>query len=369
MRKHRVTIIFLLVLSGFVLFLCYLLFKPFLYPLLTAAVIAVVFAPVHARIQKAVRHSSLAALLTTLLVLLTIIVPVIFILATVTREISGLISLIDQRSSESGGLIPFITQVAERPLNWLGQYVDVSNINLQDELRNRLAGVSQFLLAQLGALIGNLTSFAFQTALTMLTVFFFFREGRSLHRRVGALMPLSSEQVEKLFRGIENTIIGTVYGGLVVAVIQGVLVGVGLWFFAIPSPVLWGVVAAFFALLPVVGTAAVWVPAALYLLLNGHLVQALILAIWGAVVVAAVDNLLRPILISGRVEMPKLLIFFSVLGGVSVFGFLGLILGPVILAVTQTVLGILREESREWTQAWREGEPRAEGATSGAPAE
>lgn len=369
MRKHRVTIIFLLVLSGFALFLCYLLFKPFLYPLLTAAVIAVVFSPVHARIQKAVRRPSLAALLSTLLVLLIIIVPAIFILATVTREISGLISLIDQRSSESGGLLPFITQAAERPLNWLGRFVDVSNINLQEALRSRLAGASEFLLTQLGALIGNVTSFAFKTALTMLTVFFFFREGRSLHRRLGALMPLSSAQVEKLFRGIENTIIGTVYGGLVVAVIQGALIGIGLWFFAIPSPVLWGVVAGFFALLPVVGTAAVWVPAALYLLLNGHWVQALILAIWGAVVVAAVDNLLRPILISGRVQMPKLLIFFSVLGGVSVFGFLGLILGPVILAVTKTVLSMLREESRKWTRSWREDETSAEPAPTSAPAE
>jgi predicted PurR-regulated permease PerM len=369
MQKKRITIIFLLVLCGCCLYLTFLLFAPFLYPLLAAVVIAIVFHPAHARIQKLIGRPGLAALISTLLVVLIIVVPTILILAAVIREISGLIGLIDQKSAESGGLIPFVTKVAERPLGWLSQFIDVSSINFQDALRGRLEGVSKFLLTELGALVGNLSSFAFNSAIALVTLAFLFREGRSLARRLGALMPLSSEQVEKLFSGIESTIISTVYGGLVVAACQGALISLALWVFGVPSPILWGVVAAFFALLPVVGTAVVWVPAALYLLLNGHWVQALIMVGWGGGVVGTVDNLLRPFLIRGRVQMHSLLIFFAVLGGVSVFGFIGLILGPVIVAVTQTVLGMLREESREWTQSWSEDESSAEPAPSGASAE
>src|SRR4029453_9443592 len=106
-----------------------------------------------------------------------------------------------------------------------------------------------------------------------------------------ALLPLSSEQVEKLFNGVENTIIGTVYGGLVVAAVQGTFVGLALWVLGIPSPVLWGVVASFFALLPLIGTAAVWLPASLYLLATGSWVKAVILAIWGLFIVAIIEML------------------------------------------------------------------------------
>jgi predicted PurR-regulated permease PerM len=205
--------------------------------------------------------------------------------------------------------------------------------------------------------LGGVTSFVVNSVITIFTLFFLFREGKSMRRRVAAVTPLTSEQVEKLFSGIENTIIGTVYGGLVVAAVQGGLVGLALWAFGIPSPVLWGAVAAFFALLPLVGTAIVWVPATIYLLATSHYVQAIILVAWGAGIVGTVDNFLRPYLISGRVQMHTLLIFFSVFGGVTVFGFLGLFVGPVILAVTITLLGLLRDETRSWSLLWRDDSP------------
>ena len=117
---------------------------------------------------------------------------------------------------------------------------------------------------------------------------------------------------------------------------------------------MWGVVAAFFALLPLVGTAVVWAPAAIYLLATGHWAQAIILVGWGAGVVGTIDNVLRPYLISGRVQMHTLLIFFAVFGGVNVFGFLGLVIGPVIVAVTSTLLSMLRDEGRTWAASLKE---------------
>ncbi len=352
--KKRVTIIFLLTVTAVALYFCYLLFRPFLNPLLAAVVIAVVFFPVHVNIQRLLRSQSLAALASTVIVVLLIIVPAVAIVLAIKGEVADLYALIDQKSSESGGLSPYLSQLLERPMQWIGRYVDLSQFDLRASLLGRLRELSSFLVTEGWMIVGGLTTFLVNAAITLFTLFFLFREGRSMRRRAAAVLPLSSGQVEKLFNGIENTIIGTVYGGLVVAAVQGTLLGLALWACGIPSPVLWGVIASFFALLPVVGTAAVWVPASLYLLAIGRWPWALGLAAWGAFVVGTIDNVLRPYLISGRVQMHTLLIFLAVFGGVNAFGFLGLFMGPVILAVTITLLGLLRDEGRGWNAYWGE---------------
>jgi predicted PurR-regulated permease PerM len=348
MNTKRSTLIFLLALTSVSLFLCYLLFKPFITPLLLATVIAIVFYPVHARVQRRIRRTSLAALITTLLVILVFVAPAALVLFGVKRELADLYALLDQKSSESGGFSEFLSGLLDRPMAWIGRYVDVSEIDARAELVNRLKDLSAVLVSRGWMIVGGLGSFILNSAIALFTLFFLFREGRALRRRVAVLLPLSSAQVEKLFNGIENTVLGTVYGGLIVAAVQGARVGIALWVLGLDSPLFWGLVAALFALLPLVGTAVVWVPAAIYLVASGSWLKGLILVVWGALVVGTVDNILRPILIRGRVQMHPLLIFFSVFGGVSVFGFLGLFIGPVILALTTTSLSMLREESRAW---------------------
>ena len=354
MVKRRVTIIFLSAMTLIALYFSYLLFQPFLKPLLSAAVIAVIFYPIHSQIQRGLRRPSIAALVSTIIVVLLVIVPTVAIILAIKEEVAGLYSLIDQKSTESGGFSHYLNQLLERPMQWIGRYVDLSQFDLRAWMLVRLRELSSFFVAEGWMIVGGLTTFVVNAVITLFTLFFLFREGRSMRRRVAALLPLSTEQVEKLLGGIENTIIGTVYGGLVVAAVQGTLVGFALWVLGVPSPVLWGVVAAFFALLPLVGTTVVWAPAALYLLANGSWIKAVLLVGWGLLVVGTIDNFLRPYLISGRVQMHTLLIFFAVFGGVNVFGFLGLIIGPVILAVTTTLLSLLRDESRAWTSQWSE---------------
>lgn len=354
MVRKRVTVIFLMAMTAVSLYFCYLLFQPFLKPLLAAVVIAVVFFPVHARIQAILRRPSLAALATTVLVILLIAVPAVAIILAVKEEVAGLYTLIDEKSTASGGISPYVSQLLERPMQWIGRFVDLSKFDLRASLLGRLREVSAFLVAEGWMIVGGVTTFILNSVITFFTLFFLFREGRSMRRRAAAILPLSSEQTEKLFGGVENTIIGTVYGGLAVAAVQGSLVGLALWVFGIPSPVLWGVIASFFALLPVVGTAAVWVPASIYLLATGSWIKAIILIAWGGFVVGTIDNVLRPYLISGRVQMHTLLIFFAVFGGVNVFGFLGLFIGPVILAVALTLLKMLRDEGRSWNAYWQE---------------
>ncbi|HWN97637.1 MAG TPA: AI-2E family transporter [Blastocatellia bacterium] len=351
MVNRRSTLIFLLTLAALSLFLCYLLFKPFVFPLLSATVIGIVFYPLHSRVQRYIQRPSLAALVTTLLVILIFVAPAALVGLGLKREVANLYAILDQKSSESGGFSAFLSGLMYRPMEWIGRYVDVSQVDARAELVKRLQDLSAVLVSQGWNIVGGLGSFVVNSVITLFTLFFLFREGRALRRRIGALLPLSSEQVERLLGGIEDTVVGTVYGGLIVAAVQGALVGIALWILGVDSPLFWGLVAAVFALLPLVGTAIVWVPAAIYLVASGSWVKALILVGWGALVVGTVDNILRPILIRGRVQMHPLLVFFAVFGGVSVFGFLGLFIGPVILALTVTTLAMLREESRAWKAA------------------
>jgi predicted PurR-regulated permease PerM len=354
MTKKRVTLIFLITITALSLTLCLIIFRPFIMPLLTAGVIAIVFYPVHARVVKWVRRPSVAALVSTLLVVLLVVVPAVVIGIAITREAAELYSQLGERSDQSGGWSPYFSELLQKPLDFIGRYYPISQIDPRAWLLSRMKEVGSFLLSEVGMVLGNITSFLVSSVITLFTLFFVFREGRTIRRRIAAVLPLSPDQVEKLFNQINNTIIATVNGGLVVAAAQGTLTGLAFAVLGIRSPVLWGVVAAFFSLLPLVGSAIVWAPAALVLIASGHWVQGLLLIGWGAGVVGTIDNVLRPLIMSGRVRMHTLLIFFSVFGGVRVFGFLGLFMGPVILAITISLLSMLRDEVRTWPTQWRE---------------
>ena len=201
MHKKRITIGFLLVLTLFALYLCYRLFQPFLYPLLSALVIAIVFFPVHARMHMVFRKPGVAALMSTLLVTLIIIIPAILIFAAVTKEVSGLVAVIDQKSTESGGFSPYVNHLIEGPMNWISQYIDLSQFNLSEAIRSRLEGLSRFLLAQLANIVGGVTSFIVDSVITIFTLFFLFREGRSLRRRVAAILPLTPSRSRNFLAG------------------------------------------------------------------------------------------------------------------------------------------------------------------------
>ena len=357
--KTRSGILFLLSLTGIALVFCFVIFRPFLSPVITAVVIAVVFFPVQARMLKLVRYPTLAALLSTLLVILIIAVPAVLIGIAIKKEVSDLYALLDQKSTESGGMSLYLTELIERPVRWLGQHVDMGEFDARKELLGRLQQIGPALLGEAGIVAGKIGRFAVNAVITFFTLFFLFREGRSMRRRAAVILPLSHEQTNKLIDGIGDTIVATVYGGLVVAAVQGTLVGLALWVLDIPSPVLWGVIATVFALIPVVGTATVWVPASLFLILGGHWVQGLILVGWGSLVVGTIDNIIRPYLISGQVRMHTLLIFFACFGGVTVFGFLGLFIGPVVLAITVTLLRMVRDEGITW-DVFARGSPSSE---------
>src|SRR5262249_7511223 len=248
-----------------------------------------------------------------------------------------------ERTMEQGGWNPYVAHAMERVGDWAGQYIDLSQFDLRGTLLRWVGQVSRYLLSWGTHIVGNFVSLIATAIVAFFTLFFLFREGPATKENAADVLPLSRTQVERLFTGISNSIVANVYGVLAVGAAQGILATLGFWALGVPSPVLWGLVTALFSLVPIIGSAAVWAPAAIILAVSGHWVKALILIVWGAAVVAQVDNVVRPYVISQRANLSTLMVFFSLLGGVQAFGFMGLFIGPVALSFTIVVLQMLRE--------------------------
>jgi predicted PurR-regulated permease PerM len=194
------------------------------------------------------------------------------------------------------------------------------------------------------AILGRFARLLVSTLITLVIVFFLFRDGRDwIHRAVG-IIPLSPEQARRLINNISDTIVANVYGILSVGAVQGILTGVALAIVGIQSPLLLGLGAAFASVIPVVGAGLVWVPAGLYLIFTGATWKGVFVLLWGSVVISAADNIVRPWVVSGKVQLHPLVLLFFILGGVEAFGFLGLFLGPVIASVMVVLFAMFREE-------------------------
>jgi predicted PurR-regulated permease PerM len=347
LNQQRSRIIFLAVLGVITGWFLYLIAEPFLKPVFIAIVFAIVFFPFHARIQRGIRNQNLAALLSTLLVLLVIIVPAVLLGNAIRNELTEAYQSLSLLSAQSGGWVPYLLQLSDRVKGFVGGYIDVSQFDPRSELLGWLEQVSSFLLKQLSGAAGNLVSFIVNGALAFFTLFFLFRDGRRVLRRISVITPLRPAQIDRLTGEVGKTITASVYGGLAVAIAQGILTGSAFWALGLASPILWGIAAAIFSFVPLIGSSVIWLPAAVFLIVSGHWIKGLILLGWGAGIVGMVDNFVRPIVIGRHVKFHPLYIFFSLLGGVQAFGILGLFIGPVVVAIAQALFSLIREEIRE----------------------
>jgi predicted PurR-regulated permease PerM len=212
----------------------------------------------------------------------------------------------------------------------------------------RLQTVSAALLQWGKSLAVNTGATIVDLLTTLLTLFFVLRDGDRLRRRLGAILPIERRRYEELATTIAGSIEANVYGVLAVAVTQGILGAIGYAIAGLPSIMLWSVTTAVFSLVPVVGTACVWGVACIYLAAIGSWGKAIFMLAWGAGVIGSADNIVRPLVLSGRVKMNTLLIFFSLLGGAQAFGIIGLFLGPMIVSVSIALMKMLEEERIEW---------------------
>ena len=308
---------------------CWLLARPFFGALAWAGVLALLTHPIHRWIGSHVTRRNLAAGLALAVVTLAIVIPVVVVGAAVIREANKgarMLSAGELRSRWEGlkKANPRLAPVLDRIERELGLGATTS------------AGATGSAAAEGGP--DGRRGVLFKTAragteflVTLLALFFFYRDSEAVKGAVRDLLPLTRRRADRVLRRVADTVWATAYGTLVVAGIQGLLGGLMFWWLGLPAPVLWGVAMGLLALVPVLGAFVVWVPAALFLALEGSWPKALLLAAWGAIVIGLVDNLLYPALVGGRLRLHTLVVFIAMVGGLSVFGAAGLFLGPALV--------------------------------------
>ena len=345
MYSRRTTLWFLGILTLFVVVVAFVITRPFLYPLAAAIVLAVVFNPIHQRVLLSTKgRSGLAALLSTLILLFVFGVPLFILISLAANEAVSAAQYLTRKSAAEGGFTLFLTTMAERGLRFLGHWADLSKYDIRGTITSHVQQAGVWVLGSSAAILGRFARLLVSTLITLVIVFFLFRDGRDwIHRAVG-IIPLSPEQARRLINNISDTIVANVYGILSVGAVQGILTGVAVAIVGIESPLLLGLGAAFASVIPVVGAGIVWIPAGLYLIFTGAIWRGVFVLLWGSVVISAADNIVRPWVVSGRVQLHPLVLLFFILGGVEAFGFLGLFLGPVIASVMVVLFAMFREE-------------------------
>jgi predicted PurR-regulated permease PerM len=334
---------------GALLLLGYLVFRitePFLVPLAWSGVLAIFFYPLHERVKRRLAPTR-AAVLSTIAVTALLIVPALVVLVYAGREaLDAAASL--QRSLGVHGQGPdqgLAFQIQEwirvrLPSSW--QAVDLS-----ESLRQAAEKAASFLGARAAALLRNLVSFFIDLFLLIFALFFMFRDGDEILRGTKHLLLFDESIQDDMLSESKELIFASVAVGLLVAAIQGALGGLAFTVVGISTPLFWGVLIAFFSLVPVIGSALIWLPAALWLGLTGHWGKAVVvIAICGGVATIA-DNIVRPLLLRNRTQLNELLLFISVLGGLEVFGLLGLVVGPTIVAAAMGVFRVYMQHRDE----------------------
>ncbi len=332
------TSIFLLLLLGY---LTYKILDPFLNPIAWAIVFAIVFYPLYVSILKYVKYKSFASAITLIIIILVIVGPFTYLSFLLIDDIKKFLVGFNSGTFESLKSIltnSKFSNIIEKILANIGmESIDFSNIIID--------GVKQIgheIILRLSSGLKNITAVFLNFIFMLFAIFFFLRDGPGFLSRIRDYLPFSDEDKNRLISKVKDMIISTVYGGVVVALIQGLIGGITFYLLGIQSAALWGASISVMSFLPLLGTFSIWGPMTGYLFIQGLYGKAIILLLVGSLGISMVDNILKPIIISGRTKMPTLAVFFSVLGGIKIFGFIGFIMGPLVLALFVSVFEIFR---------------------------
>lgn len=321
------------------LYVCYLLTLPFLPAIVWATTLAILFYPIHRRITRYLREPNLAALISVLLIAAIVVVPGIILGERIMAEAGKGAALIKEKL-ESG---EWQRTLDDLKYSGVGEYLadfDILSLDIPSMIGSAVAWV-----ANMSASLVRISVIRIVILLiTFYFLFYFLRDRSRALRMVCSFSPLSARNMARLFMRVVDTVYATVYGTIVVAIVQGTLGGLIFWWLDLPVPVLWGVVMGMLAIVPVLGAFVIWIPAALFFLLDGNWLDALILTVWGTVVIGGIDNVLYPILVGNRLHVHSVPAFIAIVGGLIVFGASGIILGPLALTVTLFLVEVWREK-------------------------
>jgi predicted PurR-regulated permease PerM len=340
--RRKSTTIFLTVLLGVSLLLAALILRSFWRPIVLAAIIGIGMYPLHERIVRRLRRPNLAATISTLIVLLIFLIPAFFLATMASNEFSRTAQYLNGKGGPNG-VFSTVIHTANAAFAWLGRYVDLQKTGLQGVVDAFPAQFRRWMFTFATSFVKQLASLVVEGVITLFIVFFVFRDGPAI-RKYASLLPLEPERRDFLFDRIRDSVFANLYGMLAVALAQGFLSGVAFAMLAIPSPVLLGILAGVCSLIPLIGPALVWFPACIFLVATGHWIKAIVLLAWGALVVGTSDNIIRPLVIMGRVKLHPLLLLFGLIGGAKEFGFIGLFIGPAIMSLIFALTDTLRAE-------------------------
>src|SRR5580698_68667 len=324
-----------------------LIFLPFLVPMTWAAFLAFLLFPLNRRLRKRFKGKTLAAGVLTVLAPIVILLPLSALSVKFVSQISALLkglqksaSDMDIKSFSDLQQFPWIARIN----TWLQEHADISAEQVQDWLLSGTREVAQRAASWGGSLflgaLGSLLAFA----IMLFLLFFFLQDGDEMIARTRRLIPMDEDRKQRLFTQLSAVTRAIVYGTTVTALLQGLFIGIGFAIVGLPSPVVFGVLAALLSLLPVGGSALVWIPAVIWLFFEKHWGWGIFLLAWGSAL-SGLDNVVRPILISGRARISALAVFVGVLGGIPAFGAIGVIAGPVVLSLVLALIEFA-EESR-----------------------
>jgi predicted PurR-regulated permease PerM len=310
----------------------FLIFRPFWVVLVLGICFSIVLYPVFKWFNKKLSNW-LASLLTVILFTIIVCGPLLAIGTIVFKQSQDVV----QSVINNGGDQPFLDEV---------------NININKvlpdgiafDIKDKVAGFISYTSDNITKIFSTTLSAFFSFVLMLLIMFYFLKDGHKWEESILVISPLGDSNDEKIIRRLTLAVNGVIKGSLLIGLIQGVLLGFGLWIFHIPHPALWGLVAAVASLLPTIGTSLVSVPAIIFLFANGHSGLAIGLLAWAGLLVGTIDNFLGPLIVGGRLNIPPLLILFAVLGGVSLLGPVGIIVGPLTVSLLYTLISIYRNE-------------------------
>ncbi|HZS11618.1 MAG TPA: AI-2E family transporter [Nitrospirales bacterium] len=349
-RRDWLNVTFVLVFLGLLAGLA-LVFTPFLEPIIWAMILARVSAPIHQRILRWLpRHETAAALVMTLGMLLIAVVPAAFVIGMSADE--GVRAY--ERASEwirQGRLkqagewlstLPFLGTFGQE---LAGRFI-VEQGNVEGWLLAGGKSLGTYLAVQGTESVKNVLLLLVDFAVMLFTMFFVFRDGDRLYARIYRLVPLEEAHKSRITSRLSKAITAVVRGTLLTAIAQGAVAGTTYWLLGVPFPVFLGTLSGFLSLLPMGGTGFVWGPVTIYLAAQGAYGKAGIMLLVGALLVGLMDNLLYPYLVGTRMRLPMILLFFASLGGMAAFGFIGLFIGPILLAITMAAFDIYEEDFR-----------------------
>ncbi|MFH1212319.1 MAG: AI-2E family transporter, partial [Candidatus Woesearchaeota archaeon] len=312
-------IVFVIIL-GFVLFLSYKIIAPYISFIVLAVILGFLFRPIYRALEKKIKQKTIASLIVVFLVLFIIIIPVLLMFAGLVVQASAAyrnISKLDALKEISAG-------ISEKT----GLGIDISA-----QINTAVLNLKNYIINSVPTIIGGIAHMLIGLFIMCFVMFYIYKEGDTLYAVIKEHFPLKKEYKEAMFREFDKVTKAVLYGQVITAIVQGSIAGLGFFIFGIPNPLFWGFIMVILAFLPFIGAPLVWVPASILEIAQGNYFSGVGLFIYGAVIVSNIDNIIKPKIISGKANIHPVVVMLGVIGGLQVFGFIGLFVGPRILEI------------------------------------